>query len=163
MKGFPRVLWVALFVEGTRFTKAKLTGAQEFARSHGMRVPRNVLVPRTKASLTSHFSLLVNCQGMILYCSPTTRWFMQPSDVLFGMQGFVSAVQNLRGFTPAVYDITVAISKDLPAPTMLRLFKGLPSVVWSWKGCSAFSSSSSLAIGKAPLFWFWASLDRISP
>ncbi|KAH9566178.1 hypothetical protein CY35_04G116700 [Sphagnum magellanicum] len=91
MKGFPRVLWVALFVEGTRFTKAKLTGAQEFARSHGMRVPRNVLVPRTK--------------------------------------GFVSAVQNLRGFTPAVYDITVAISKDLPAPTMLRLFKGLPSVV----------------------------------
>jgi hypothetical protein len=46
---------------------------------------------------------------------------------------------------------------------MLRLFKGLPSVVWSWKGCSAFSLSSSLAIGKAPLFWFWASLDRISP
>ncbi len=129
MEGFPRVLWVALFVEGTRFTKAKLAGAQEFARSHGMRVPRNVLVPRTKASLTSHFSLLVNCQGVILYCSPTTRWFMQPSDILSGMQGFVSAVQNLRGFTPAVYDITVAISKDLPAPTMLRLFKGLPSVV----------------------------------
>ncbi len=129
MEGFPRVLWVALFVEGTRFTKAKLSGAQEFARSHGMRVPHNVLVPRTKASLTSHFSLLVNCQGVILYCSPTTRLFMQPSDVLSGMQGFVSAVQNLRGFTPAVYDITVAISKDLPAPTMLRLFKSLPSVV----------------------------------
>jgi lysophosphatidic acid acyltransferase/lysophosphatidylinositol acyltransferase len=53
LEGFPRVLWVALFVEGTRFTKAKLTGAQEFARSHGMRVPRHVLVPRTKASLTT--------------------------------------------------------------------------------------------------------------
>ncbi|CAK9865138.1 unnamed protein product [Sphagnum jensenii] len=91
LEGFPRVLWVALFVEGTRFTKAKLTGAQEFARSHGMRVPRHVLVPRTK--------------------------------------GFVSAVQNMRNFVPAVYDATVAISKDLPAPTMLRLIRGQPSVV----------------------------------
>lgn len=46
-----------------------------------------------------------------------------------GVQGFVSAVQNLRGFVPAVYDTTVAISKELPDPTMLRIFKGQPSVV----------------------------------
>jgi len=91
MRGFPRTLWVALFVEGTRFTKAKLLAAQQFAAQAGMRVPQNVLVPRTK--------------------------------------GFVSAVQNLREFVPAVYDMTVAISNVAPAPTMLRMFQGKPSVV----------------------------------
>lgn len=41
---------MALFVEGTRFTKAKLLAAQQFAAQAGMRVPQNVLVPRTKVS-----------------------------------------------------------------------------------------------------------------
>jgi lysophosphatidic acid acyltransferase/lysophosphatidylinositol acyltransferase len=44
--------WVALFVEGTRFTHAKLLAAQEFAISRGMPVPKNVLIPRTK--VTTH-------------------------------------------------------------------------------------------------------------
>lgn len=44
-------------------------------------------------------------------------------------QGFVSAVSHMRSFVPAIYDITVAIPKSSPAPTMLRLFKGQPSVV----------------------------------
>ncbi|MCH84413.1 1-acyl-sn-glycerol-3-phosphate acyltransferase-like protein, partial [Trifolium medium] len=35
----------------------------------------------------------------------------------------------MRSFVPAVYDVTVAIPKSSPAPTMLRLFKGQPSVV----------------------------------
>jgi lysophosphatidic acid acyltransferase/lysophosphatidylinositol acyltransferase len=91
LKDFPKTLWVALFVEGTRYTKAKLQAAQEFATSSGLRVPRHVLVPRTK--------------------------------------GFVSAVENLRDFVPAVYDITVAVSKELPSPTMIRIFRGQPSVV----------------------------------
>ncbi|XP_024376846.1 1-acyl-sn-glycerol-3-phosphate acyltransferase 2 [Physcomitrium patens] len=91
LKGFPRTLWVALFVEGTRFTKAKLEAAQKFAADTGLRVPRHVLVPRTK--------------------------------------GFVSAVENLREFVPVVYDMTVAISKELPNPTMIRIFRGQPSVV----------------------------------
>ncbi|KAG0594718.1 hypothetical protein M758_UG102700 [Ceratodon purpureus] len=91
LKGFPRTLWVALFVEGTRFTKAKLEAAQKFAADAGLRVPRHVLVPRTK--------------------------------------GFVSAVENLREFVPAVYDMTVAVSKELPDPTMIRIFRGQPSVV----------------------------------
>ena len=42
--------WVALFVEGTRFTQSKLIAAQEFATSRGMPVPKNVLVPRTKVN-----------------------------------------------------------------------------------------------------------------
>lgn len=48
LRGFPGALWVALFVEGTRFTPQKLKAAQEFAASAGLPVPRNTLVPRTK-------------------------------------------------------------------------------------------------------------------
>lgn len=88
---FPRPFWLALFVEGTRFTHAKLLAAQEYAASQGLPIPRNVLIPRTK--------------------------------------GFVSAVNNMRQFVPAIYDVTVAVPKDSPSPTMLRLFKGQPSVI----------------------------------
>ncbi|XP_057999786.1 1-acyl-sn-glycerol-3-phosphate acyltransferase 2 isoform X1 [Hevea brasiliensis] len=91
LKDFPRPFWLALFVEGTRFTQAKLLAAQEYAASEGLPIPRNVLIPRTK--------------------------------------GFVSAVSNMRSFVPAVYDVTLAIPKSSPQPTMLRLFKGQSSVV----------------------------------
>ncbi|KAF4364267.1 hypothetical protein F8388_000219 [Cannabis sativa] len=91
LKDYPLPFWLALFVEGTRFTQAKLLAAQEYAISRGLPVPRNVLIPRTK--------------------------------------GFVSAVSHMRSFVPAVYDVTVAIPKTSPPPTMLRLFKGQPSVV----------------------------------
>ncbi|XXG48600.1 hypothetical protein AAC387_Pa02g3001 [Persea americana] len=91
LKDFPRPFWLALFVEGTRFTQAKLLAAQEYAASTGLPIPRNVLIPRTK--------------------------------------GFVSAVSNMRSFVPAIYDVTVAIPKTQPSPTMLRIFKRQPSVV----------------------------------
>ncbi|KAL8142926.1 hypothetical protein V2J09_015958 [Rumex salicifolius] len=91
LRDYPLPFWLALFVEGTRFTQAKLLAAQEYATSSGLPVPRNVLIPRTK--------------------------------------GFVSAVSQMRSFVPAVYDITVAIPKASPQPTMLRLFKGQSSVV----------------------------------
>lgn len=48
LNDFPRPFWLALFVEGTRFTQAKLIAAQEYAASAGLPVPRNVLIPRTK-------------------------------------------------------------------------------------------------------------------
>ncbi|PNY15242.1 1-acyl-sn-glycerol-3-phosphate acyltransferase 2-like protein [Trifolium pratense] len=35
----------------------------------------------------------------------------------------------MRSFVPAIYDVTVAIPKSSPAPTMLRLLQGKPSVV----------------------------------
>lgn len=44
-------------------------------------------------------------------------------------QGFVTAVNHMRSFVPAIYDVTVAIPKASPQPTMLRLFKGQSSVV----------------------------------
>lgn len=88
LKDFPQPFWLALFVEGTRFTPAKLLAAQEYAASQGLPVPRNVLIPRTK--------------------------------------GFVSAVNNMRSFVPAIYDMTVAIPKDMPSPTMLRILKHQP-------------------------------------
>ncbi|XP_077214399.1 1-acyl-sn-glycerol-3-phosphate acyltransferase PLS1-like [Tasmannia lanceolata] len=91
LKDFPLPFWLALFVEGTRFTQAKLLAAQEYAASTGLPVPRNVLIPRTK--------------------------------------GFVTAVSNMRSFLPAIYDVTVAVPKNQPAPTMLRLLKGESSVV----------------------------------
>ncbi|KAL7097954.1 hypothetical protein ACP275_10G175400 [Erythranthe tilingii] len=91
LKDFPQPFWLALFVEGTRFTQAKLLAAQEYASSVGLPVPRNVLIPRTK--------------------------------------GFVAAVSHMRSFVPVIYDITVAIPKTSPQPTMLRLFKGQSSVV----------------------------------
>ncbi|KAL6622747.1 hypothetical protein ACP70R_032626 [Stipagrostis hirtigluma subsp. patula] len=91
LKDFPRPFWLALYVEGTRFTPAKLLAAQEYAASQGLPAPRNVLIPRTK--------------------------------------GFVSAVTIMRDFVPAIYDATVTIPKDLPAPTLLRIFKGQSSVV----------------------------------
>lgn len=91
LRDFPLPFWLALFVEGTRFTQAKLLAAQEYATSTGLPVPRNVLIPRTK--------------------------------------GFVSAVSHMRSFVPAIYDVTVAIPKSSPPPTMLRLFTGQSSVV----------------------------------
>ncbi|XP_022746007.1 1-acyl-sn-glycerol-3-phosphate acyltransferase 2-like isoform X2 [Durio zibethinus] len=91
LKDFPQPFWLALFVEGTRFTEAKLLAAQKYATSQGLPIPRNVLIPRTK--------------------------------------GFVSAVSHMRSFVPAIYDMTVAIPKSSPSPTMLRLFKGQSSVV----------------------------------
>uniref|UniRef100_A0A2C9VDH1 Phospholipid/glycerol acyltransferase domain-containing protein n=1 Tax=Manihot esculenta TaxID=3983 RepID=A0A2C9VDH1_MANES len=91
LKDFPRPFWLALFVEGTRFTQAKLLAAQEYATSAGLPIPRNVLIPRTK--------------------------------------GFVSAVSNMRSFVPAIYDVTVALPKSSPQPTLLRMFRGQSSVV----------------------------------
>ncbi|KAI5383404.1 1-acyl-sn-glycerol-3-phosphate acyltransferase 2 [Lathyrus oleraceus] len=49
----PVPFWLALFAEGTRFTQTKLIEAQEFARSRGMPIPKNVLVPRTKGFVTA--------------------------------------------------------------------------------------------------------------
>jgi len=50
LQDFPKPFWLALFVEGTRFTQAKLLAAQEYAASQGLPIPRNVLIPRTKVN-----------------------------------------------------------------------------------------------------------------
>lgn len=55
LEDFPFPFWLALFVEGTRFTEAKLFAAQKYAASKGLPVPRNVLIPRTKVNLVEIF------------------------------------------------------------------------------------------------------------
>ncbi|KAK7832968.1 1-acyl-sn-glycerol-3-phosphate acyltransferase 2 [Quercus suber] len=45
------------------------------------------------------------------------------------LKGFVSAVSHMRSFVPAIYDCTVAVPKDQPPPTMLRILRGKSSVV----------------------------------
>ncbi|KAL7185215.1 hypothetical protein ACSBR2_027193 [Camellia fascicularis] len=53
-----------------------------------------------------------------------------PRNVLIPRtKGFVSAVSEMRSFVPAIYEVTVAIPKSSPPPTMLRLFKGKSSVM----------------------------------
>jgi 1-acyl-sn-glycerol-3-phosphate acyltransferase len=46
-------MYLVSFSEGTRFTFAKLAGAQAYAREHGLPVPRHTLVPRTKGVVAS--------------------------------------------------------------------------------------------------------------
>ncbi|WMV19241.1 hypothetical protein MTR67_012626 [Solanum verrucosum] len=55
LSDYPLPFWLALFVEGTRFTQAKLLAAQEYAASAGLPVPRNVLIPRTKVGFLFPF------------------------------------------------------------------------------------------------------------
>eukprot|EP00897_Mesotaenium_endlicherianum_P007296 jgi/Mesen1/6595/ME000338S05780 len=90
LRGFPRPMWMALFVEGTRFTPAKLQAAQEYAVSAGLPVPNHTLVPRTK--------------------------------------GFVTAVQSLRPFVPAIYDMTQTVQQGCPLPTFAGLLNRQGSV-----------------------------------
>ncbi|KAG2674931.1 hypothetical protein I3760_13G160800 [Carya illinoinensis] len=91
LEDFSLPFWLALFVEGTRYTEEKLLAAQRYAASRGLPVPRNVLIPRTK--------------------------------------GFVSAVTHMRSFVPAIYDCTVAVSKNQPRPTMLGICRRQSSVM----------------------------------
>ncbi|GMN26371.1 hypothetical protein TIFTF001_001270 [Ficus carica] len=53
LEDFPMPFWLALFVEGTRFTQPKLAAAQNYAASRGLPVPRNVLIPRTKGFVSA--------------------------------------------------------------------------------------------------------------
>ncbi|CAA0833464.1 1-acyl-sn-glycerol-3-phosphate acyltransferase 2 [Striga hermonthica] len=91
LSDFPMPFWLALFVEGTRFTQEKLVAAQQYAACAGLPIPRNVLIPRTK--------------------------------------GFVAAVTHLRTFVPVIYNITVAVPKNEPRPTLLRILRGRSSTV----------------------------------
>lgn len=89
------------------------------------------------------FSVVADFDFMVFHCIfPFFPWRKNEIYSLFGFglknlllccQGFVSAVSNMRPFVPAVYDFTVAIPKSSPPPTMLRLFRGQPSVVSIWK------------------------------
>lgn len=57
----------------------------------------------------------------------------------------------MRSFVPAVYDVTVAIPKGQPSPTMLRILKGQSSVV--------STADTLLVVAKLflPLIYVWHS------
>lgn len=119
---FPMPFWLALFVEGTRFTQQKLLASQEYAASRGLPVPKNVLIPRTKVSwmFLFYYKSKAGINTLSLSFSLLSAYYFQ---------GFVSAVSHMRSFVPAIYDCTVATSpKDRP-PTLLRIFRGQSFVV----------------------------------
>eukprot|EP00911_Craspedida_sp_UC1_P000559 UC1_evm2s429 len=45
---FPHVFWMVIFAEGTRFTREKYEASASYCREKGLRVFKNVLLPRTK-------------------------------------------------------------------------------------------------------------------
>ncbi|XP_031281556.1 1-acyl-sn-glycerol-3-phosphate acyltransferase PLS1-like [Pistacia vera] len=47
-----------------------------------------------------------------------------PKNVLIPRKkGFVAAIENLRSFVPAIYDVTIAIPKSYPTPSLFRILK----------------------------------------
>lgn len=91
---FPMTFWLALFVEGTRFTQEKLEAAQEYASIRSLPSPRNVLIPRTKGfvSAVSHIRSFVPA---IYDCTLTVR-NNQPTPTLLRMFSGQSSELNLQ-------------------------------------------------------------------
>ncbi|KAI9194354.1 hypothetical protein LWI28_005300 [Acer negundo] len=92
LEDFPRPFWLALFVEGTRFTQEKLALAQEFAASKGLPIPRNVLIPRTKGfvSAVSHMRTFV---PVIYDCTVAVAKGQPPPTLLRIFRGQSSVVK----------------------------------------------------------------------
>ncbi|MBI3558153.1 MAG: acyltransferase [Deltaproteobacteria bacterium] len=57
LRGLHIAFWLISFVEGTRNTPEKLAQSQAFARANGLRVPSEVLIPRTKGFTASMLGL----------------------------------------------------------------------------------------------------------
>ncbi|CAN7105034.1 unnamed protein product [Brassica rapa subsp. narinosa] len=91
---FPMTFWLALFVEGTRFTQEKLEAAQEYASIRSLPSPRNVLIPRTKGfvSAVSHIRSFVPA---VYDCTLTVR-NNQPKPTLLRMFSGQSSELNLQ-------------------------------------------------------------------
>lgn len=66
--------------------------------------------------------------------------------VFFSPQGFVASVSHLRATVPAIYDITLAIPKDKPRPTLLRMLRGCSSVVSSYLRTFSLSNTDIVSI-----------------
>ncbi|PON59040.1 Phospholipid/glycerol acyltransferase [Parasponia andersonii] len=92
LEDFPMPFWLALFVEGTRFTQPKLAAAQYYAPSRGLPVPRNVLIPRTKGfvSAVSHMRSFVPA---IYDCTVATPMNQSPPTLLRMFRGQTSVVK----------------------------------------------------------------------
>ncbi|KAJ4844012.1 1-acyl-sn-glycerol-3-phosphate acyltransferase 3 [Turnera subulata] len=91
---FPVPFWIALFVEGTRFTQEKLKAAQGFAASRGLPIPRNVLLPRTKGfvSAVTHIRSFVPA----IYDCTVAVQNKQPAPTMLRIFKGQSSVINLQ-------------------------------------------------------------------
>ncbi|XP_019058526.1 PREDICTED: 1-acyl-sn-glycerol-3-phosphate acyltransferase 3 [Tarenaya hassleriana] len=94
LENFPTPFWLALFVEGTRFTQQKLEAAKEYASSRGLPSPRNVLIPRTKGFVTAvtHMRSFVPAIYDCTLAVPRT----QPSPTLLRIFSGQSSEVNLQ-------------------------------------------------------------------
>ncbi|PON89191.1 Phospholipid/glycerol acyltransferase [Trema orientale] len=92
LEDFPMPFWLALFVEGTRFTPPKLAAAQQYAASRGLPAPKNVLIPRTKGfvSAVSHMRSFVPA---IYDCTVATPKNEPPPTLLRMFRGKTSVVK----------------------------------------------------------------------
>ncbi|CAN8288312.1 unnamed protein product [Cochlearia groenlandica] len=94
LEDFPMTFWLALFVEGTRFTQEKLEAAQDYASTRCLPCPRNVLIPRTKGfvSAVSHVRSFVPA---IYDCTLTVK-NNQTTPTLLSMFSGQSSEVNLQ-------------------------------------------------------------------
>ncbi|KAJ8543798.1 hypothetical protein K7X08_025416 [Anisodus acutangulus] len=90
LNDFHQPFWLAVFVEGTRFTHAKLLAAQEYAVSAGKLIPRNVLIPRTKGfvAAVNHLCSVVPAIYNITLAIPKDK----PRPALLRLLGGCSSV-----------------------------------------------------------------------
>ncbi|KFK35863.1 hypothetical protein AALP_AA4G046700 [Arabis alpina] len=94
LEDFPMTFWLALFVEGTRFTQEKLEAAQDYASSRGLPSPRNVLIPRTKG-FVSAVTQIRSFVPAIYDCTLTVQ-NNQPTPTLLRMFCGQSSEVNLQ-------------------------------------------------------------------
>ncbi|XP_062084039.1 1-acyl-sn-glycerol-3-phosphate acyltransferase 3-like isoform X2 [Humulus lupulus] len=92
LEDFPMPFWLALFVEGTRFTQPKLAVAQHYAASRGLPIPKNVLIPRTKG-FVSAVSYMRSFVPAIYDCTVTTSKNQHPPTLLSMFRGETSVVK----------------------------------------------------------------------
>ncbi|OMO78002.1 Phospholipid/glycerol acyltransferase [Corchorus olitorius] len=94
LEDFPMPFWLALFVEGTRFTQAKLELAQTYAASRGLPVPRNVLIPRTKGFVSAVYHMRSFVPAIYDCTLAVSR--TQPSPTMLRMFRGQTSVINLQ-------------------------------------------------------------------
>jgi 1-acyl-sn-glycerol-3-phosphate acyltransferase len=83
-------VWLVSFSEGTRITPEKLAASQAYAREHGLREPRHVLIPRTKGFAATVLGLRDHVTAVY--------------DLTLGYEGGVPTLrQYVRGYAPRAH------------------------------------------------------------
>uniref|UniRef100_A0A0E0L4D5 1-acylglycerol-3-phosphate O-acyltransferase n=1 Tax=Oryza punctata TaxID=4537 RepID=A0A0E0L4D5_ORYPU len=97
-------LWLAVFPEGTDYTKKKCIKSQEYAKEHGLPILINVLLPKTKGF---HCCLQELRDSMDAVCDITIAYKHQPPTFM----------DNVYGIDPSEVHIHVKIIQVSDIPT----------------------------------------------